>query len=232
MQWYADSEACYAFLPDVGSLVDYENAIHDFFKSEWFRRGWTLQELIAPKVLVFFTRDWEVLGHKCPREKCDETCDGFGVSLNTKIEKITKIPADILKCYHKHSARYGVEDKKRWAADRITTRPEDGAYCLLGLLNARLVPIYGEGLEAWDRLEEIILKKAAAARAIDLGHGVAAMRPRYLTEEFSARGLTRPSRMDITAANEWPVMLARPNMLGFRSIDDASFYHQLGPRHY
>ncbi|SMR56661.1 unnamed protein product [Zymoseptoria tritici ST99CH_1E4] len=163
-QWYANAQACYAFLHDVGSLVEYETAIHDFLKSEWFRRGWTLQELLAPRIVVFFTRSWEVLGHKCSLEVCDKRCDGVGPRLNTMIEKVTRIPAEVLRSYATHGCKYGVEARNAWAADRITTRPEDRAYCLLGLLQVHMVPIYGEGEGAWDRLEEAIEKKAASKK--------------------------------------------------------------------
>ncbi|KAK5161247.1 hypothetical protein LTS14_001043 [Recurvomyces mirabilis] len=67
-QWYADAQECYAYLTDVRSIPasgDVSEVLDDFRKSEWFRRGWTLQELVALKCVVFFTRTWEVIGHKC-----------------------------------------------------------------------------------------------------------------------------------------------------------------------
>ncbi|KJX99495.1 hypothetical protein TI39_contig355g00008 [Zymoseptoria brevis] len=159
-QYYANADACYAFLHDVGPLIDYKNAVYDFLKSEWFKWGWTLQELIAPKVVVFFTRHWEVFGHKCPLTERDATCHGFGVRLNTKIEKITGIPSDILRSYQKNADKYDLEATIKWTLGRVTTRPEDQVYCLLGLVGIFMAPLYGEGLEAWDRLEEGMTSKA------------------------------------------------------------------------
>jgi hypothetical protein len=185
-QWYANAEACYALLADVGSLDKYEHAMHDFMTSEWFQRGWTLQELLAPQVVVFFTSMWEVLGHKCPFEACNLACDGFGASLNTKIAKITKIPAEVLESYRDNITKYNVEEKKAWAAGRVTTRLEDGAYCLLGLLEVFIAPIYGEGEQASDRLSSASKKRQRSIRKAD--------------RKARAKGLSAPNPAPIAKA--------------------------------
>lgn len=46
-----------------------------------------------------------------------------------------------------------------WAANRDTTRPEDEAYCLLGIFDVSMSMIYGEGSKAFQRLQEEILRK-------------------------------------------------------------------------
>ena len=60
-RWYRNAEVCYVSLSDVPH--DYESL--DLFKrSRWFTRGWTLQELIAPSMVIFFDSDWEEIGTK------------------------------------------------------------------------------------------------------------------------------------------------------------------------
>jgi hypothetical protein len=45
-----------------------------------------------------------------------------------------------------------------WAAKRKTSRIEDEAYCLLGLFDVNMPPLYGEGKKAFMRLQLEILK--------------------------------------------------------------------------
>lgn len=57
-QWYERSVACYAYLEDArypGNLLK---------NSRSFTRGWTLQELLAPARVEFFSQDWQVHRHK------------------------------------------------------------------------------------------------------------------------------------------------------------------------
>ena len=58
-KWYANAEVCLAYLADVEA-----RDLNSFKQSEWFLRGWTLQELLAPRTVVFLARDWTILGHK------------------------------------------------------------------------------------------------------------------------------------------------------------------------
>ncbi|KAF5345554.1 hypothetical protein D9758_012002 [Tetrapyrgos nigripes] len=53
--YYQHSEVCYAYLTDVYKLKDgsARDLMPRFWSSGWFQRGWTLQELVAPRnVLV------------------------------------------------------------------------------------------------------------------------------------------------------------------------------------
>ncbi|KAK1078511.1 hypothetical protein LTR33_007171, partial [Friedmanniomyces endolithicus] len=59
-EWYYDAELCLAHLADVETAEDESS----FEKSEWFERGWTLQELLAPPTVLFVTKGWHVIGHK------------------------------------------------------------------------------------------------------------------------------------------------------------------------
>ncbi|GIZ47297.1 hypothetical protein CKM354_001039200 [Cercospora kikuchii] len=157
--YYADAQICYAYLHDVGPLRNHESAIMDFVQGEWFRRGWTLQELLAPRKVVFLNRDWEIFGHKCQLQKCDLSCQGFGTCLNAKIEKITSISLNYLSRQWMPSALRLMETVQVWMQSRQTERIEDQAYCLLGLLGINLAPIYGERENAQLRLREEFDKK-------------------------------------------------------------------------
>jgi hypothetical protein len=115
-RWYRDAAKCYVYLSDVAiSGSAWEPA---FQKSKWFTRGWTLQELIAPPSVEFFSREGERLGDK--------------KLLEGQIHEITGIAAQALQgdpLFH-----FSVNERMLWAAKRETTREEDAAYSLLGIL--------------------------------------------------------------------------------------------------
>lgn len=113
-------------------------------RSKWFTRGWTLQELIAPKILRFFGSSWNCIGD---REE-----------LAVTISEFTKIESDIL-CGLKDPASVNVARKMNWFGSRKTTRVEDQAYSLLGLFGVNMPMLYGEGPKAFLRLQEQILRK-------------------------------------------------------------------------
>lgn len=136
-RWYGRSEICYAFLSDHS--VDKPLGA----SCRWFTRGWTLQELIAPSNVVFFDQAWNMIGNK--------------IQLSNKLSKITGINPSILR--HEQSlASIAVAQKMSWAALRQTTRPEDEAYCLLGIFNVNMPLLYGEEEKAFRRLQEEIMK--------------------------------------------------------------------------
>ena len=62
-RWYQNAAVCYAHLTDV-TTTSIDDSTSDFRGSEWFRRGWCLQELLAPRTVEFFNRDWKSLGTK------------------------------------------------------------------------------------------------------------------------------------------------------------------------
>jgi hypothetical protein len=62
-QWYRNSQVCYAYLVDVPTEVeDHWGEGSAFRMSEWFTRGWTLQELLAPDAVFFFNRGCKYWG--------------------------------------------------------------------------------------------------------------------------------------------------------------------------
>ncbi|EJF67323.1 HET-domain-containing protein [Dichomitus squalens LYAD-421 SS1] len=140
---YRHASQCYVFLRDVDDDDDPRQRASQFRRSEWFRRGWTLQELIAPAVLVFLSKTWTPVGTKD--------------SLARVVQQITKIDAGVLKGYVP-LATIPVGVRMSWAANRDTTREEDKAYSLLGIFGIHMTPIYGEGHRAFVRLQRAILE--------------------------------------------------------------------------
>ncbi|KAK0806639.1 hypothetical protein LTR75_002527 [Friedmanniomyces endolithicus] len=143
--WYANAYVCLAYLTDVFDSKEK----HELDASEWFRRGWTLQELLAPQIVVFLSRDWRVIGHKASRGWTSST---FGVevdagpSLVSAIASITRVPESVL-CDFEQSKRYTVEERLAWSAGRETTKREDVYYSLLGMFGVRMSLDYGEGTD-------------------------------------------------------------------------------------
>ncbi|KIV76926.1 hypothetical protein PV11_08775 [Exophiala sideris] len=134
--WYENAEQCYAYLEDV-------NELSKIALSEWFHRGWTLQELIAPKTVVFFSKSWTRLGER--------------TELSDRLSKITSIDIGVL-CRAEKVDSACVARRMSWASKRVTSRPEDIAYCLMGIFNVNMTMIYGEGEKAFIRLQEEIMK--------------------------------------------------------------------------
>jgi hypothetical protein len=149
-RWYRNAVKCYIYLWDVSrpavdandksSQLPWELA---FQKSRWFTRGWTLQELLAPTVVEFFSTEGEQLGDKR--------------SLERHIHEITGIPVEALQ--GSSLSDFSVTERMLWIEKRETTREEDKAYSLLGIFNVYMPLIYGEGREsAFKRLWEEIEK--------------------------------------------------------------------------
>lgn len=155
--WYSQATHCIAYLRDVRSVTSsagLDGVMFDFRRSEWFERGWTLQELLAPHCVVFVTREWEVIGHKSPD---NHSCILASVNLNRTISEITGISQDVLWGFESQRDTIGKEMKMAWAANRRTTKAEDVAYCLLGIFGIHMALIYGEGEHnARKRLEQEI----------------------------------------------------------------------------
>ena len=149
--WYRDAAKCYVYLSDVSKRSDANESFSrsswksEFKHSRWFTRAWTLQELIAPDSVEFFSREDERLGDKR--------------SLEPSLHEITGIPVEVFR--GKPPAQLSVEERMLWAAKRTAKRKEDEAYSLLGIFGLHIPLIYGEGREnAFIRLEEEISKRS------------------------------------------------------------------------
>jgi hypothetical protein len=163
-RWYKESAECYVFLDDYDS-----DDPSSLARCEWFSRGWTLQELIAPEYCIFFTAAWTVIGHKhhwkltkcpCNRRSTDEPQEllEWGPDLLSKLATITHIQVRILTGTRAVSSGASVAQRMSWASQRATTRIEDRVYSLLGIFDINMPLLYGEGLRAFRRLQEEIIR--------------------------------------------------------------------------
>lgn len=146
-RWYAKSHVCFVYLSDVS--VDQEPKqvyLVDFMSSRWLKRGWTLQEMLAPERVEFYDVDWNMFGTK--------------LSLRDEISSITGIRKEVLTSrfdVEASKSKHCVAEKMSWASGRKTTRVEDLAYCLLGIFDINMPLLYGEGERAFERLQFQIL---------------------------------------------------------------------------
>ena len=140
--WYASAKKAYAFLADLApeSPADADSLAN----CRWFTRGWTLQELIAPPNVSFFDSSWILRGSK--------------ISMIRTLATVTDIEQSVLKDASILPS-IPVARRMSWAANRITTRVEDIAYCLLGIFDVNIPLLYGENEKAFIRLQEAIMKE-------------------------------------------------------------------------
>jgi archaellum biogenesis ATPase FlaH len=149
-RWYQHATKCYVYLSDVSSKKRKADSIPTEFtwepafkSSRWFKRGWTLQELLAPSKAEFYSLEWEKLGDK--------------LLLKSLIHKITSISCKALE--GAPLSQFSINERLRWIVHRHTTLPEDKAYSLLGVVDVDLAPCYGEGADgAFKRLHDEINK--------------------------------------------------------------------------
>ena len=149
-RWYGNAKACYAHLHDVdGSSFPTEKDDEKYPEwngwPEWFSRGWTLQEMIAPSDVQFFNGNWQSIGNK--------------KMLAETLATITRVPIHILT-NGLDGNRPCLAQIMSWAANRTTTRDEDIAYSLMGLLDVKMPMLYGEGKKAFHRLQLEIIRSS------------------------------------------------------------------------
>ncbi|KAI0369630.1 hypothetical protein BV20DRAFT_342240 [Pilatotrama ljubarskyi] len=143
--WYRYAGMCYVFLHDVppATAAELEARGSAFRHSRWHRRGWTLQELLAPSVVVFLSSEWSIIGTKR--------------TLADLIQAITRIDRNVLT-FRRPLEEFSVACRMSWAASRETSREEDEAYALMGIFGVNMPTTYGEGRYAFIRLQEEIMK--------------------------------------------------------------------------
>ena len=138
-EWYQKASFCIAY------LFDHEYGVNDLSESTWFKRCWTLQELIAPRYVEFYDRKWKNIGSKAQRR--DE------LAAITRIDKQTLSGAD--------PKERSIAQRMSWAAGRKASRIEDEAYSLLGLFGLSMPTLYGSGNRAFQSLQEELLQRNA-----------------------------------------------------------------------
>ncbi|KAI8955475.1 heterokaryon incompatibility protein-domain-containing protein [Xylaria longipes] len=146
-KWYQNAAICYAYLDDVDNLDNGASVPilpTSFPKSRWFTRGWTLQELLAPSAVVFYSVGWVRIGSR--------------LDLAELIAETTQINIQFLETGN--FADFSIAQRMSWASQRQTTRIEDQAYCLLGLFGVHMPLLYGEGHQAFVRLQQEIMKES------------------------------------------------------------------------
>ena len=162
--WYQNAVECYVYLYDVTWVETLDQSAstslssiseprvlgspasrQSFRNSDWHTRGWALQDLLAPSgdKVLFYDRDWYFIGRR--------------VDLAADIASATGIAAKYLLESSLHEANAAT--KLRWAASRRCSRKEDNSYCLLGIFGLNMPLIYGEGANAFLRLQQEIWKK-------------------------------------------------------------------------
>ncbi|KAF1996314.1 hypothetical protein P154DRAFT_386480, partial [Amniculicola lignicola CBS 123094] len=142
-RWYQLSEICLVHLAGVFHSNATKNSFEELLSaSKWKTRGWALQELIAPRQMIFYDDGWEELATKRSGLQA--------LSAVTGVPQIVLETRDLSIC--------SVAQKMSWAAGRSTTRVEDRAYSLMGLFDIHLPMLYGEGKKSFDRLQEEIMK--------------------------------------------------------------------------
>jgi len=147
-RWYRDAKVCYAYLADIPaarwSARDHYSCLKD---SRWFSRGWTLQELLAPKRMILYGTDWNQLGTRH--------------ELSDLISQVSGIQVSVLQGHENEIGKFSIAQRMCWASRREVTRSEDIAYCLLGLFDVNMPLLYGEGSKkAFIRLQEEIMKNS------------------------------------------------------------------------
>ncbi|KAK3115867.1 hypothetical protein LTR53_004367 [Teratosphaeriaceae sp. CCFEE 6253] len=153
--WYRGAEKCYVYLADVLYLKrDHEGSMpweEAFRDSKWLTRGWTLQELLAGRDVIFFSREGRLLGSKA--------------TLGWQLQQWTGIPASALQ--GEPMDNFSHEERLRWAEKRQTRKIEDKWYSLLGIFGVHMPLVYGEGENARDRLLDAISKSVRDRLPVD-----------------------------------------------------------------
>jgi hypothetical protein len=160
-RWYHESKLCVVYLSDVvyseqpkRGRASEPSWADEFRRARWFSRGWTLQELLAPTDIAFFSSDGVLLGRRFPRAQLIHEATGIN------IEALQGRPI----------STFSVDERLSWATGRKTKREEDLAYSLLGLFDVHMPLIYGEGqTKALLRLKKEIDQSRKDLLAFDSG---------------------------------------------------------------
>jgi hypothetical protein len=180
-RWYSQSQVCYAYLSDARLDGDPDELMAtskgDFLRRcKWFTRGWTLQELLGPKKVIFFDSDWVRIGTKISCCKIISSITGINTACLLE-------PSNLFK--ELYSTRMS------WASKRKTSRAEDVAYCLMGIFDLHMPLVYGEGeSKAFKRLLHELVRVSSASHTL-------------LAWGLDSKGRVEPT-LDHTRIFPWP----------------------------
>ncbi|KAI9924220.1 hypothetical protein MW887_007170 [Aspergillus wentii] len=141
---YKNAKICFTYLADVPSDDNPSKRGSTFEKSRWFTRGWTLQELLAPSEVIFFSKEWMEIGRK--------------TTMPSLLARITGIDEDIL-IHRKPIESASVATRMSWAANRQTTFVEDRAYSLMGIFGVSIPKLYWQDANAFIQLQQEIISR-------------------------------------------------------------------------
>ncbi|KAH6668980.1 heterokaryon incompatibility protein-domain-containing protein [Halenospora varia] len=158
-------------------------AINSMFR--WYRNAMKcyvyltdvlVPELIAPAIVEFFSKEHTRLGDK--------------QSLKKLVYKITQILIQALQ--GNPFSDFSIAERKGWAAQRQTTKEEDQVYCLLGLCEVSMPPIYGEGKAAALKRLQMTIKEFSndSSKPKDLEDNIVPFILAEVEEKLSVRGRT------------------------------------------
>ena len=205
-RYYSLSDICYAYLGDVPAGDIASGRKSAFRNSRWHKRGWTLQELVAPKLVLFVAQDWSSIGTKA--------------ELAVTLEEVTTIPQPVL--WMQQSVQdVSIAQRMSWASSRKTTRLEDEAYSLMGIFGIHMPPIYGEGEQAFRRLQEEIIKTATDTSLFSWG--IVGYPSAWKTPD---RGLTSANEAEVESCHihlDRRSYLLAPSPTSFRRSNAISF---------
>ncbi|KAI0514455.1 heterokaryon incompatibility protein-domain-containing protein [Xylaria bambusicola] len=152
--WYRNAEVCFVFLADVPPPQPGEDIEETVRRARWLTRGWTLQEFLASRRIIILDSAWQNIKRGNFRAISSLNNGLFVFTFEfTLLGYFTGIGVDTWR-------DAAISTKLSWAARRQTSRTEDMAYCLLGLLDINMPLLYGEGTRAFTRLLEEVMKKS------------------------------------------------------------------------
>ena len=147
--WYEKASETVVYLADVLSSAELSDLA--LTNSRWMTRAWTLQELLASKVIRFYNRDWKLY--------LNDTHANHKESLTIKQELAKAMGVDPETITSFQPEDLGVREKLRLASTRNATVEEDIAYSLIGIFASNIVPRYGLGSAALGELLENIISR-------------------------------------------------------------------------
>ncbi|KAK5731325.1 hypothetical protein LTR15_001264 [Elasticomyces elasticus] len=202
--WYRKAQVCYVYLTDVwacdGSDIPYptEQIMARFRRSRWFTRGWTLQELLAPYQVEYFSAECTKLGTK--------------QGLRQQIIEATALPLSAINGLP--LTQFSVEDRLSWGALRTTKRSEDAAYSLFGIFGISMPLLYGEGkTRAFRRLNVEIKKEAQYLPSSLVPSGKSNRNPGTTTTKDDLKPISFPIFCSNSTRRAWAVPTTQPARL-------------------